>query len=448
MAKDLTQGSISRILLRLAFPGILSLLGITINHFIDGIWVGRIGPKALAAIAPAAFVIWIIYSLVDIMPIGLMAVISRYYGEKRPDKASDTSQKALQFIFLLSIIFTLIGVFFSKHIVQLVGLSEEVVRLGTIYLSVISFMLPPAFMGEAIFSIFRAVGDTTTPMKLTLVAISVNMILDPLLIFGVGPFPEMGIAGAALATVIGYYIAHAWLLIDVSKGKLPFKIIELKPLPFDFKLFWRLSKIGLPIAISGIVFSIVYLVLARIAAPFGDYVVASFRVGQLIESVSFMVSFGMGQAAAGIIGQNLGANKPDRAERSALVAQGIISVFTVLITFILFFFAEPITRLFTSDPKTMAATIHYLKIIALSQIFSGLEIVLEGAFSGAGDTLPPMLVSLVGTVLRIPLAIVMVGPLGMGYVALYWAITISTVLKGIVLFIWFRLGRWKTKSID
>jgi len=149
-----------------------------------------------------------------------------------------------------------------------------------------------------------------------------------------------------------------------------------------------------------------------------------------------------------MIGQNLGAKMPGRAEKSARAAQGIIASFTLLISFVLYFFAEPITRLFTSDPQTMVASIHYLKIIALSQVFAGLEIVLEGAFSGAGDTLPPMLVSLVGTALRIPLAIALVGLFDMDYVALYWAITISTVLKGTVLTIWFKLGKWKTKSIE
>ena len=448
MARDLTQGSIAKLLLKLALPGVLSLLGITVNHFIDGIWVGKLGPKALAAIAPAAFITWIVFSFVDIMPIALVAVISRYFGEKRPERAAEVSQKALQFIFYISLIATAIMAIFSKNAIQIAGVSEEVVKLGSSYLGVIAFMLPPLFLGEALFSIFRAIGDTTTPMKLTLAAIAVNMVLDPLLIFGIGPFPEMGMAGAALATVIGYYIALVWAFIDIRKGKLPFKVINLTPMRLDFPLLWRLVKIGIPMAIMGIIFSIVYLVLSRVAAPFGDFVVASFRVGQLIESISFMVSFGMGQAAASMIGQNLGAGKPDRADKSALIAQGILSVFTLSVTFVLFFFAESITRLFTSDTPTMIATVYYLKIIALSQVFSGLEIIHEGTFSGAGDTMPPMVVSIIGTGLRIPLALLFIGPLNLDYLGIYWALTVTTVLKGTVITIWFRLGRWKTKKID
>jgi len=431
LARDLTRGSISRLTIKLALPGVLSLLGITANNFIDGIWVGQIGPKALAAIAPAAFLIWIIYSLVDIMPIGLVAIISRYYGEKRIDKAGEVSQKINQLIIFVSFVFLLLGIFFSKYVIQMIGVSDEVVRLGTIYLKIIVFEFPALFIGEATFSIFRALGDTTTPMKFTLTSIGCNMILDPILIFGIGPFPEMGIAGAALATVLSYFIAFIWIIIEIRKGKLPFKIFSSKILAIDLKL----------------VFSLVYLILSRVAAPFGDFVVASFRVGQLIESVSFMVCFGFGQATASMVGQNLGAKSIDRAEKSAWTAQGMITAFTLAISFVLFFLAEPITRLFTEDIPTLTAAVLYLKIIALSQVFVGFEIVLEGAFSGAGDTFPPMIVSIVGTALRIPLAIFLVGPMGLGYPGIYWALTISTFIKGIVIAIWFKLGRWKTKQV-
>jgi Na+-driven multidrug efflux pump len=149
-----------------------------------------------------------------------------------------------------------------------------------------------------------------------------------------------------------------------------------------------------------------------------------------------------------MIGQNLGAGKPERAEKSAWTAQGIITIFTTGISFILFFGAEPITRLFTSDIPTLTASVYYLKILALSQVFMGFEIVMEGAFAGAGDTMPPMLVSIAGTALRIPLAIILVGPMDLGYPGIYWALTLSTCIKGIVMAIWFKLGRWKTKQID
>jgi len=431
----------------LSFPGVLSLLGMTINHFIDGVWVGKIGPAALAAIAPAAFTSWIVFSIVEVMPVGLLALISRFYGERNYADATGSASNVLKFVILISIILAIAGAIFSKYVFMAIGVSPQVVKLGNEYLIVFSLGLPAIFISEVIYSILRAVGDTTTPMKLTLTAISVNMIFDPLLIFGIGPFPQWGMAGAALATVMGYYVALALALEKVAGGVLPFGILSDRRLAMDFRLLWRVARIGIPISISGIVFSLVYLALSRVASPFGDFAVASFRVGQLVESISYMVCFGFAQATASLVGQNLGAKLPDRAQKAARMAQVVISGFTLCLSFILYYFAWPITSIFTTDLPTTTASVHYLQIIALSQIFMGFEVVLEGAFSGAGDTFPPMVVSIVGTLLRIPLAIIFTGPLGMGYQGLYWAITVSTILKGIVVAIWFSLGRWKTKQV-
>jgi len=447
MARDLTQGSITSLILKLALPGVISLLGITVNHFIDGIWVGRLGPKALAAIAPSSFIIWIIFSIVNIMPVGMLALISRYYGEKRLDKASDVSGKMLSFISFASIIVLIFGILVTEPMLKMVGVTDEVVRLGSIYLKVVLFMLPAMFLTRGLSSIFRAVGDTATPMRLALVAIAVNLVLDPLLIFGIGPFPRMEMAGAALATVIGYWVSLLWAIIELKRDKLPFKIMPERILDFELKLIWRVARIGLPISISGIVFSIVYLFLSRIAAPFGDFVVASFRVGQLAESVSFMICFGFSQATASMVGQNLGAKFKNRANSASWSAVSMISVITLFLTIVFYTLARSIASVFSSDLATVSAATNYLQIIALSQVFMGVEVVLEGAFAGAGDTYPPMIVSLFGTVLRIPLALILINYTDFGYSSLYWAITISTVLKGITLAFWFRLGKWQTKTV-
>jgi putative MATE family efflux protein len=447
MARDLTKGSIPELLIKLALPAVFSLLGYTVNYFIDGIWIGRLGPKSLAALAPASFVLWIIYSFMDIMAIGIVAVISRYYGEKNFDKASETSQKVVQFTAILSIVFLFAVLVLSKYIFLFVGVSSEVVNRGQIYLMVMAFAMPAFFIGEVFYGIFRASGDTTTPMKLTMAFVGCNIVLDPLLIFGVGPLPRLELAGAALASVIGHYLALVWAFYKIRKGGIPFKVFARKILPFDFSLIWKVARVGIPISMSGLVFSIVYIILSRVAAPYGDFVVASFRVGQLVESVSFMVCFGFSQAAASMVGQNLGARLPKRAEKSAWIAIAIISTITFCFSFLFYFFARPITSLFTNDPQMMTSAVYYLKIVALAQVMMGFEIVLEGVFSGAGDTVPPMIVSIVGTAIRIPLAIVFANMLGFGYTGIYWAITASTIIKGVAIFIWFSVGKWKLKKI-
>jgi Na+-driven multidrug efflux pump len=228
---------------------------------------------------------------------------------------------------------------------------------------------------------------------------------------------------------------------------LPFSIFGKKMLRFDFPLIWKVAKIGIPVSIGGVVFAIVYMVLARIGAPFGDFVVASFRVGQLVESVSFMVCFGFGQAVASMVGQNLGGQREDRAEKSVWVALGVVSAVTFSFTIIFYFLANTITSVFTKDIPTTTAAVHYLQIIALSQIFMGLEFICENAFFGAGNTVPPTIISILGTLIRIPLAILLVGPLGVGYPGVYWAITISTFIKGIAVGILFTTGKWKRKNL-
>jgi putative MATE family efflux protein len=447
MARDLTTGSIPRLIWKLAIPSVFSLMGITINNFIDGVWVGKLGPQALAAIAPSAFIIWLIFSLMDIVPVGLVAIISRYYGEKSFEKASETSVKMLQFTIVASIVFMFVGLFISRHILDFVGVSPEVVRLGNIYLQVLACGLPAFFITEALFGIFRAVGDTTVPMRATIISICANMVLDPLLIFGIGPFPKMGIGGAALATILAHYISLGWVIYMVYRGKLPFRVFVPRILPFDFQLIWKVVRIGIPISISGIVFSAVYLMLSHIGAPYGDFVVASFRVGQLCESVSFMFCFGFGQAVASMIGQNLGAKQPERARQSAWVTVSIVSAFTLTFTLLFSLFAKTITSAFTTDIPTTTAAVYYLRIIAISQLFVGFEIIGESVFSGAGNTLPPMVVSIIGTVLRVPIALLLVGPMGVGYPGLYWAITISTIIKGIWITVWSRFGKWEYRKI-
>jgi len=447
MAMDLTTGSIPRLIWHLAIPSVFSLLGITINNFIDGVWVGKLGPEALAAIAPSAFVIWLIFSLMDIVPVGLVAVISRYYGEKSLDKSAETSKKMLQFTAIASIVFMFLGLLVSRYILNFVGVSPEVIRLGNIYLQVLACGLPGFFIGEALFGIFRAVGDTAIPMRATFISVAINMVLDPLMIFGIGPFPKLGIGGAALATILAHYISLGWVIYMIHRGKLPFTVFVPRILPFDFQLIWKVIRIGIPISISGIVFSAVYLMLSHIGAPYGDFVVASFRVGQLCESVSFMFCFGFGQAVASMVGQNLGARQPQRARQSAWTTVGIVSAFTFGFTLLFSFFAKSITSAFTSDIPTATAAVYYLRIIAISQLFVGFEIIGESVFSGAGITVPPMVVSTIGTLLRVPIALLLVGPIGVGYPGLYWAITISTIVKGLWITGWYRFSKWEFRKI-
>jgi putative MATE family efflux protein len=208
-----------------------------------------------------------------------------------------------------------------------------------------------------------------------------------------------------------------------------------------------LVAIGIPICISGISFSVIYLFVNRITAQFGTPAVAALGIGNRIESINYLVAFGFSTAVATLVGQNLGARNPDRAAELTHKTILLVSGFTGVMTVIFLMFPESIMRIFVDDPAVLEAGKDYVRILALSQILMGWEIVLEGAFSGAGDTVPPMAVSIPGSILRIPLAWFLAVSLGWGVAGVWWAISISTLIKGVAVYIWFSLGRWKHRVV-
>jgi putative MATE family efflux protein len=297
-------------------------------------------------------------------------------------------------------------------------------------------------------SVFRASGNTRLPLVVTSIAVVLNIVLDPLLIFGWGVIPGMGSTGAAIATMIAYLVAAAILAFLFRGSRLPFPVHLRMWGPIDWSRIRRLVAIGVPISISGISFSVVYLFVNRITAQFGTPAVAALGIGNRIESIDYLVAFGCSTAVATLVGQNLGARNPDRASELTHKTILLVSAFTGIMTTVFLLFPESIMRIFVDDPAVLEAGKDYVRILALSQILMGWEIVLEGAFSGAGDTVPPMAVSIPGSILRIPLAWFLAVSLGWGVKGVWWSITISTLLKGVAVYIWFSLGHWKHRTVQ
>jgi len=446
--RDLTVGSIPRHILALAWPAITSLFSVTALNITDAFWVGKLGAAALAAVITSGYVYWIIRCLGAVVADGALAVVSRYIGAGEGEKASSVSGQATIFSLSASIVIALLGLYVSPKIFQLLGTEALVSKLGTTYLRIIFLATPFIFFWEVLFAVFKASGDTKTPMLVTLIAVGGNILLDPFLIFGIGPFPEMGTAGAATATLLSYLLGALILIYFLKKKEF------ILPLKFSKEFFpqgevmFQILKIGLPLSLSGTLFSVVYLFIARITATFGTEAVAALGVGQRAESVSYMTCFGFAMAVSAIVGQNLGAKETGRAERGAWTTVGMVSLFTFFISIVFFALPKYITSFFISDPEVVTIASQYLMILALSQIFMGLEVVLEGAFLGAGDTIPPMIISMPGSIIRIPLAYYLGVHLQMGAVGIWWAITLTTIAKGLVFIFWFKRGGWKKKKIS
>jgi putative MATE family efflux protein len=447
MARDLTSGSITRHIFTLALPAVLSTFAIVVNNFVDTALVGHLGDEELAAVGSAGFLMWIIFSLMDLISVGTVALISRSYGAKDMESASKRAMDINRFAFFFSSILAAAGIMFADDIISLLNLGPVVERLATIYIRIVFLSIPPLFFAEVIWATFRAIGDTKTPMILMAWTVAVNILLDIFLIYGVWIFPRLEVVGAGIATTIAHTFAGLIGLYFVKAGRIPFKVIPTNLFKIDFGVVFKTIKIGLPISLAGLNFTLVYLVITRIMSEFGTAAVASIPVGNRVESISYMTCHGFYMAVSSMVGQNLGARDPERAAKSVWTTTGILSVITLGFGAIFVAFPEYITVIFSEEPDVIRISADYLRILGLSQLFMGFEFIFEGAFTGAGHTIPPTIVSVPGTLIRIPLAYYLAISLGLGPIGVFWAITISTVIKGLWLAVWFKFGTWYKEEL-
>lgn len=440
--------NLTRTILLLAWPVMAAMLvqiGMTIANIF---WVGKLGTDAVAAVISSLFVYWIIWSILAIITTGVTALVSRFIGANHFDLAEQATRQSLLLAFVSASVFVALGEIFARQIFVLMANAPQVSELGASYLRILFCALPFLFFNETLGAACRASGNTRTPMQVSLTELSINIILDPLLILGIGPVPKLGVSGAALASAIALTAGFLLYLHFLNKKKLPFTLMFIPIVRIDWNLWKQIVIIGLPISISGITFTAIYLFIDRLTAEFGTSALAALGFGNRLESISYFVCAAFSVAVATIVGQNLGARNPERAENSAWRAIFIVSVYTGIIGILFLAIPQHLIGLFSKDPAVHKAGIGYLRILGLSQVFMALEIVLEGAFSGAGETLPPMLVAIPGALLRPPLAYFIAYTLAVGVNGVWWALAITSILKGLAILIWFRAGKWKKRQID
>ena len=412
----------------------------TLFTSVDTYWIGtRLGPNALAAASIAVFWIWLIVSIAEMVNVGVTAVASRRHGEGRRDAAARVAGDALLLSLLLGALCAVTGVPLLPRMFALMHAPPEVTALGMRYLGTYLVGAPLIYGFFAVDAAFRSAGDTRTPFVLLLSSIAVTLVLDPLLIVGWGPFPALGVAGAAIATTCargGAFVLG--LALIRRRGVVRFG----RP---DARALAQVLRIGLPTAVTGVVFSLIYVVVTRTATPFGTPALAALGIGHRVESWLYMVGVGFGAATAAIVGQNMGAGRSDRAERAGWMSVAFCSVFGVLACAIELSIPERFAAVFSHDAAVIAEGARYLRIAALSQVGICAEIVLEGALGGAGATLPPMLTSTAITASRIPLA--MWATARWGIVGLWWTICITALLRAVAMTTIWRAGRWKRSLI-
>ena len=442
--RALTSGSITRSILALAVPSTLSLYLQSAFLIVDIFWVGKIGPAALAGIGMSSFIIWSIFSFIHLLSVGINAIVARRIGEGNGDEAMRVARNGLVFGVIGSAVTGLLFRLLLSPLFAVMNVPAEVEEQGSAYMRIILLGITFTFLFFINNAIYRGMGDALTPFKILLFSVVLNAVLDPLLILGVGFFPRLGIEGAALASVISRGLGVFLGLLLLPRGTLARR--ELFKMP-DFRLALSILKIGVPVAVSGLLFCAVYILLMRIASIFGTPALAAVGVGHKIESISFLTCLGFSAASSALVGQNLGAGNPNRAARSAWQSLGILSVPLFLFSILFFCFSDFFVSIFTSDKEVIRMGALYLTVVAVSQVFMGLEVTLEGAFGGAGNTIPPMIISIPVSFARIPLAYLLAVTYNLGFAGVCWSITLTTILKGILIAFWFSLGRWKRTKV-
>lgn len=412
----------------------------TLFNITDTFWVGRgLGPSALAGVSTGGFAVWLVLALAQLSSTGLTAVASRRHGEREVGRAAGAAYHAVLLSLGLALVVGLLGLQSLSPLFEVMATPPEVTVQGAGYLSVYLAGLPTVFLYFVMDAAFRASGDTSTPFWLLGLAVALNLALDPALILGWGPFPRLGIRGAALATLLTRGAGCAvgfWIL--AGRGL----VRRVRPTVGRMS---ALARIGTPVAASGAVFSLVYILLTRFTSQFGTSALAALGVGHRVESMTYMTCVGFGVAAATAVGQNLGADEPERARRSGRTATFFCAAVTGLVGVAFLVWPEAIVSVFTADAAVIRDGVSYLRIVAAAQVFMALHLVLESAMSGAGYTLFPMAASMTFTLARLPLAAVLSGAVGL--VGIWWTISGTTVARGVAMAWIWRRGRWRRREV-
>ena len=445
--ESLTEGRLLKAITGLAAPMLVGAVLQNTQSLIDLFWVGRLGPRAIASVAMAATIMMVLFPMLMGLSTGTIALVARAMGARRTEDAGLATSQSLILALVLGGLSALLGLVGSAPLFQLLGASPEVTEQGGEFLRILllgSITVFVLFIGNAAL---QGAGDTITPMLVMGISNVVNIVLAPFLIFGLGPFPRMEVRGAAWATVISQTIAAAVAIFYLFSGRTHLRIRRNQWKP-DLHLAWRILRIGIPGSGQMLARSLMGAVMMRIVAGSGTAAVAAYGTGMRFHMIVLMPAFALGGAAATMVGQNLGAGKPDRAHRAAWMATWLDVVLMAALTFPLLVFAAPLIRVFNSNPEVVAIGVHYLRVVSLFYIFAAPGIVLGRALNGAGDSLTPMIITILTLWgLQVPLAVWFSHLWHPATQGIWWAMAVAMVVNGLLIAGWFETGRWTHKRI-
>jgi putative MATE family efflux protein len=445
--QDYTEGSLNRAILLLAVPMVLEMVLESLFAVVDVFWVGRLGANAVATVGLTESMLSLVFAVGMGLSLSTTAMVARRIGEKDPEGAADAAVQAIALGFVVSVAIGLPCLLLAPKLLALMGAGPEIVATGSAYTRIClggSCAVLLLFLNNAIF---RGAGDAAMAMRLLWVSNIINLILDPCLIFGVGPFPRLGVTGAALATFIGRSIGVLYQFYRLLKGTERIHILT-RQIRLHLDVLLRLVRVSLTGILQFAIAHTSWIGLVRIVSIFGAAALAGYTIAIRIVIFVILPSWGLSNAAATLVGQNLGAGKPERAETAVwrtglynMIFMGAVGVFFVL-------FAESVVRLFTHDPSVVPLGADCLRIVSYGNIGYAYGMVMLQAFNGAGDTVTPTIVNFFGFwLLEIPLAYWLAIPLHMQSNGAFWAIVVAEGAIAGASAILFKQGRWKRKKI-
>jgi putative MATE family efflux protein len=445
--RDLTTGSIHRNIWTLAVPMILEMATQSVTQIVDTYWVGKLGSAALAAVTLSITLRWVINSLATGLGIGGMAVVARRIGAHDKAQADHATLQAVLLAIFVSLVLGALGILVAEPVLRILGADADVLTMGVLYLRILFGGLFTLVLVFVINSLLRGAGEARLALWVLVLSQGLTIVLEPLLVFGWGPFPALGVGGSAWASVLGFGAGMLFQMAILLSGRARIAISLRHPWP-DLPLMWHIVKIALPSTIQMTLRSTSRLAILAIIGLYGTFATAGFGVANRILLIALIPGFGLGNATATLVGQNLGALQPRRAERSAWWVTAYNASLLAAFALVFFAFAGPLVAFFDPMPEVVKIGTEFLRIVAPSLIFSAVGVVLARGFDGAGNTVPAMFVNLLTLWgMEVPLSYGLSQWTGLGISGVWVGRALANVANGLFFAFWFRLGRWKKREV-
>jgi putative MATE family efflux protein len=445
--QEYTTGSIGRAILLLSIPMVLEMVMESVFAVVDIFFVSKLGAEAVATVGLTESMLTIVYAISIGLAMATTAVVSRRVGEKNYEGAAVATVQAILSGIIVSVIIAIPGIFYSSELLLMMGASDEVVETGSLFTQIMISSNIIIMLLFIINAVFRGAGDAAYAMRILWIANIINIILDPCLILGLGPFPELGVTGAAVATAIGRGTGVVLQIILLLKRSGRIKISRAQ-IRFDFPVMRRLLRLSLGGIGQFLIATSSWIGLMRIMAVFGSEALAGYTIAIRIIVFSILPSWGMSNAAATLVGQNLGAKKPERAEKSVWVSAFVNMAFLCGIGALFLSIPEFLIRLFTEEEKIVEIGAQCLRYLSFGYPFYAFGMVMTQAFNGAGDTTTPTILNFICFwLVEIPLAYLLALQLNLSEPGVFLAIISSESLLGVLGIIVFRRGKWKLREV-